>query len=594
MAIAAAFMMIFEDVRKKMAFDGIAVHAVTDELNKKLSGGRISKIAQPEKDELYLSVKKDGETFLLMISANASVPLICITDEKKENPMTAPLFCMVLRKHLSGGVIDSISQPGLERCVDITVSHLDEMGDMKQKILTVELMGKHSNIIFRDGDKIIESLKHIPLSVSSVREVLPGRDYFIPVSEGKIDILSCGDDLFGKADDGKDGDLDKSGFGSLTLRDYLIRRYTGLSPFTANEIAFRAGIDPSSYLNDIENMEKIGNELRKLKDDIIKGDHDLLVYYDENDMPVDFSVFKYGICSDLKVKRFDSMSDLLIGFYNEKKNLSILRSKSSDLTHIVKTMISRNAKKLDLQLKYQLYGELLNIYGYDAKPGDKEIKVVDYHTEKEITIPLDDTLSALQNAKKYYDRYAKLKRTYEALSVLTKETEGELDDLKGVLNSIELAENEADLNGIRQELYSSGFIKKKTQGKGKSKPLKSEPLKFLSSDGDIIYVGKNNFQNEEITFKLADNRDWWFHAKGLPGSHVLLKCAGKEPSDKAFEEAARLAAHYSAAGESDKVEIDYVKRKEVKKPAGARPGYVIYHTNYSMVIDTDISDISRA
>ena len=581
-----------------MAFDGIMIRSIIDELNDKIVGGRIDKVYQPESDEIILGIRSFGVGCKLLLTANPSHPRLQLTERSRENPPEPPLFCMVLRKHLGGGVIDSITQPGLERCVDITVSHLDEMGDMKQKILTVELMGKHSNIIFREGDKIIESLKHIPLSVSSVREVLPGRNYFIPVSEGKIDIINNADDI-------ESGfNSNKSGCGNLTLRDHLIKRYTGLSPFTANEIAFRAGIDPSSYMNDVIDNEKIIDELKKLKDDITKGDQDFLVYYDENDIPVDFSVFKYGICSDLKVKRFDSMSDLLIGFYNEKKNLSILRSKSSDLTHIVKTMISRNAKKLDLQLKqlkdtekkdkYQLYGELLNIYGYDAKPGDKEIKVVDYHTEKEITIPLDDTLSALQNAKKYYDRYAKLKRTYEALSVLTKETEEELDYLKGVLNSIELAENEDDLNGIRQELYSSGFMRKKTLGKGKSKPVKSEPLKFLSSDGDIIYVGKNNLQNEEITFKLADNRDWWFHAKGLPGSHVLLKCAGKEPSDKAFEEAARLAAHYSAAGESDKVEIDYVKRKEVKKPAGARPGYVIYHTNFSMVIDTDISDISRA
>ncbi len=585
-----------------MAFDGIAVHAVTNELNNALCGGRISKIAQPEKDELHLSIKNEGNNYLLMISANASVPLICLTDEKKESPLTAPLFCMVLRKHIGGGMIKSITQPGLERCVDITVEHLDEMGDTKEKILSVELMGKHSNIIFRDGDKIIESLKHIPLSISSVREVLPGREYFIPSSDDKTDIiLSDADEsaIRKKLTDMQSETSDKT-------KDVIIRSFTGFSPVIANEVIERAHIDHDKTIKDLNenDISNIVGEIINIKNVLEKNDFSPCIYYDDKNVPIDFSMFDLNMYSDLRRVNVDSISKLLISFYNEKKNISLMRSKSSDLTHIVKTLISRNAKKLDLQLKqlkdtdkrdkYQLYGELLNIYGYDAKPGDKEIKVIDYHTEKEITIPLDDTINAQQNAKKYYDKYAKLKRTYEALTTLTKETEGELNYLKGVLRSIELAENDADLNEIREELSASGLIKKKAGGKGKNRKVKNEPLKFLSCDGDLIYVGKNNLQNEEITFKIADNRDWWFHAKGLPGSHVLLKCAGKEPSDKAFEEAARLAAHFSAAGDNDKVEIDYVKKKEVKKPAGGRLGYVIYYTNYSMVIDTDISDISRA
>lgn len=270
-----------------------------------------------------------------------------------------------------------------------------------------------------------------------------------------------------------------------------------------------------------------------------------------------------------------------------------------DLRRIIQTAIERNSKKLELQLKqlkdtekrdkYKVYGELLHTYGYEVGEGAKSITVINYYDNKELDIPLDPEMSAMENAQKYFDRYGKLKRTYEALSTLSKETEEELHYLESVLVALDLAKTEDDLLQVREELMESGYIRKKYNGK-KAKPV-SKPLHFISHDGYHMYVGKNNFQNEEITFKLAEGGDWWFHAKGMPGSHVIVKSKGAELPDRTFEEAARLAAHFSKGANQDKVEIDYIQKKHVKKPNGSKPGFVVYYTNYSMVIDTDISGI---
>lgn len=580
-----------------MAFDGITIAALTEELKRNLEGGRIYKIAQPEKDELLLTIKNNGNQYRLLISSDASLPLLYLTEDNKKSPINAPNFCMLLRKHIQNARIVSISQPGLERVVHIRLEHLNEMGDLCQKILTVELMGKYSNIIFRDDEKIIDSIKHVSTAVSSIREVLPGRAYFIPGTEEKLNLPDEDNALF------REQLLNRMEEKSLSVNRFLYQNYTGLSPVMAAEICYEAGVDgdkPTNALADEEKDALFLTMLRLAKRIGEKNFSPNIVY--EGEEPKEFGVVSYEIFRGMNVKEFHTVSELLKHYYEEKSTVTRIRQKSVDLRKIVQTALERNSKKLDLQQKqlkdtekrekYKIYGELLHTYGYEAKDGDRSLTVVNYYDGKEMNIPLDPELTAMENAAKYFDRYGKLKRTYEALTVLTKETEEEVHYLESVLMSLELARDEEDLLQIREELVKSGYIKKR--GTGRKVKLSSKPLHYISSDGFHMYVGKNNYQNEEITFQMAEGGDWWFHAKGMPGSHVIVKCKGAELPDRTFEEAARLAAHYSGGGAQGKVEVDYIQKKHVKKPAGAKPGFVVYYTNYSMMIDTDISGIAPA
>lgn len=578
-----------------MALDGITIAALCAELNNKLKGGRISKIAQPEADELLFTIKTPEGNYKLLMSASATLPFLYITDESIPSPMTAPSFCMLLRKHISSGRIISITQPSLERIIDFTIEHLNEMGDVCQKVLTVELMGKHSNIIFREPDgKIIDSIKHVSALVSSVREVLPGREYFIPNSEGKLNPRTVSKEEFTSALSAKGMSLSKAIYTTLT----------GLSPAMAEEICYRSGIDSNiSAISLSEDMLlHLYNNLSWIMEDINNESFTPCIITDTDGKPSDFASLVLNIYSDKMCEKYDSISVVLKEYYSRRNVYTRIRQKSTDLRKIVQTHIERDAKKLDLQQKqlkdtekmdkYQLYGELLTAYGHSIISGSKEAVVNNYYTGEDIKIPLDEDLSPLSNAQKYYEKYGKLKRTKEAVTLLLTQTAEELEHLESISESLEIAINEDDLMQIRQELIDCGYIKKHSNNKQKSR-FKSEPFHYISSDGFDIYVGRNNYQNDELTFKFANGSDWWFHAKKMPGSHVILKTNGREVSDKAFEEAASLAAYYSKGAKNGKVEIDYVQRKEVKKPAGAKPGFVVYYTNYSMIANADISSLSE-
>ncbi len=339
-----------------------------------------------------------------------------------------------------------------------------------------------------------------------------------------------------------------------------------------------------------------------------------LVYI--NDKPSEYAALPltmYHDGPDSTYKEYDEISELLLDFYSEKNTVTRIRQKSSDLRKLVSTALERNIRTLDLQKnqlkdtekkdKYRIYGELLTVYGYGAEPDAKSITVNDYNSGKDVTIPLDPTLTIAQNAKKYFDRYTKLKRTAEALDTQMEEVSQTVSHLESIAASLDIARQEEDLTDIRRELIEGGYIKgsaaERISGKGKNGKgqkngkSKSKPFHYISSDGFHIYVGKNNYQNDELTFKVANGGDWWFHAKKIPGSHVVLITEGREVPDRAFEEAAALAAYYSKGKDQDKVEIDYLKRKDVKKPGGAKPGFVVYYTNYSMVIGTDISGLKE-
>lgn len=576
-----------------MAFDGLCIAAITKECNEKLINSRIYKIAQPEKDELILTLKAQSGTYRLFLSADASLPLIYFCGENKQSPLSAPNFCMLLRKHLQNGRIVAVRQPSLERIVCIDIKHLNELGDLCKKTLIIELMGKHSNIIFCDSEnKIIDSIKHISGMVSSVREVLPGRTYFIPDTMEKINPLETDFDRFCTL-------FEKS----TPLFKALYTSFTGFSPVISQEICYRANIDSDLPANVLSDLQK--KALFKTFADIIKtvsnGDFTPTIY-EENGIPKEFSVLPLSTFSHCEKKEFDSVSSLLENYYATKNKITRIRQKSIDLRKVVQNTLEKDIKKYDLQLKqiadtekrekYRIYGELINTYGYNVSPGSREFSANNYYTGEDIVIPLDPTLSPTENAKKYFEKYNKMKRTYEALSELTIQVKEEIDHLESILSSLDIALMEEDLLEIRLEMEQCGYLKKKYQGKGNKSPkITSKPFHYLSSDGYHMYVGKNNFQNEELTFKVATGNDWWFHAKGVPGSHVIVKANNEELPDSTFEEAARLAAFYSKAKEQDKVEIDYIQKKHIKKPAGGKPGFVIYHTNYSMMIDAKIDDI---
>ena len=553
-----------------------------------LVGGRISKIIQPEADELMLTIKTYERNERLLISAGASLPFVYLTDENKQAPMQAPNFCMLLRKHISGGHITAITQPGLERIIEIEIEHLDEMGDVKSKILTIELMGKHSNIIFRHPDGvIIDSIKHVSAAVSSVREVLPGRSYFIPKTEGKIDI--------------SDAENISSLCKPISLIKSLYTTFTGFSPAVAASLCEEAGLDGDRGANTFGESElcKLINAIDKLKEIIAANDFHPAVIVDEDGNPVEFEVTPLAQYRQMEHAAFKTVSEMLIAYYAGREEYTRIRQKSADLRKIVSTALERCVKKFDLQQKqlkdtekmdkYKVYGELLQTYGYSAPEGADKITCDNYYTNEPITIPLDPTISAMANSVKYFDRYNKLKRTKEAVSAQLEETRADIEHLRSVMTSLDIAVGEEDLSQIKDELTDSGYIRRKSFAKQK-RTVKSSPFHFISSDGFHIYVGKNNYQNDELTFKVANSGDWWFHAKKIPGSHVIVKCEGKELPDRAFEEAASLAAYYSSGRSMGKVEIDYVQRKEVKKPSGAKPGFVVYYTNYSMVAAAQIPD----
>ena len=581
-----------------MAFDGITVAAVAAEMRKEALNGRIYKIAQPENDEILITVKTaDGGTRRLLLSASASLPFACFTESNKVSPMTAPNFCMLLRKHAQNGRITSVTQPGLERVIRIGIEHIDEMGDMKEKYLIIELMGKYSNLIFVDeNDTIIDSIKRIPESVSSVRAVLPGRPYFIPFTEDKKDPVSGLE---------KDDFMSTISGSSLSVIKALYGNYTGISPVEASDLCFRAGIDgnfSTASLSDTD-TERLFDCFSSLIRDIKEERFFPEIIYDDRGNPVEFAALHLSQYEDLKAVHPGSISLVLERYYAEKNRSVRIKQRSADLRKIVSTLIERDSKKYDIQLrqledtrkkdKFRIYGELLNTYGYSAVPGEKSFSCLNYYDNKEITIPLDPQKTALENAKKYFDRYQKLKRTEEAVTVQLKETKADLDHLLTVQASLDMAENEADISEIRRELIETGYIRGRGENKGKKKTEAGKPLHFISSDGYDLYVGKNNLQNDYLTFKIGNANDWWFHSKKFPGSHVILK-SGKNPDsipDRAFNEAGALAAYFSKGRDQSKVEIDYVQRKEVKKPAGAKPGFVVYYTNYSMAIAPGIEGL---
>lgn len=578
-----------------MAFDGVVISNIVRDMQSRLLGGRIYKIYQPENDEINLVIKNQGTTYRLMLNASATLPLVYFLSENKANPATAPNFCMLLRKHIGNGRIIGVEQPGFERIIQIEIEHLDEMGDLCRKKLVIELMGKHSNIIFMDDNgRIVDAIKRIGAQISSVREVLPGYDYVLPPNE-KMSPFDVTRDSFCSVI------LEKA----MSVEKALYSSITGFSKLIAGELCYEAGVDGNFSTDSLadNNKEALWMAFEGLVERIREGKYEPVIVY-EGEEPVAFSAVPLTLYEDLEQEQFEDISDLLVRFYSKKDIYSRMHQKSTDLRKVLASAVERTSKKYDIQRKqlkdtekrdkYRIYGELLQTYGYQIQPGDKSATVMNYYTDEEITIPLDETLTPVENANRYFNKYNKLKRTYEASLTLVEESKAALEHLLSLQNSMEISTSEADLSEIKEEMIMSGLIKAKPGKKNGVKQEKSKPLHYISSDGFHMYVGKNNLQNDRLTFKTAGPKDLWFHAKEMPGSHVIVKLEGAEDvPDTTYEEAARLAAYYSSGKTSPKVEIDYTRRSNLKKPPQSNPGYVIYHTNYSMVALPDIKGIEE-
>ena len=443
-----------------MAFDGITIANITKELSETLLGGRIYKIAQPESDELLLTIKRGGSQYRLLLSADASLPMVYLTENNKPSPMTAPGFCMLLRKHLQNARITAISQPGLERVIHLRLEHLNELGDLCEKKLMIEIMGKHSNIIFCDDkDQIIDSIKHISGMVSSVREVLPGRPYFIPKTQNKWNPLRFSasymeesSSLFLRTREDSEP-LTYVNFCAhmkerpMPLYKALYTTYTGLSPIITQELCYRAGIDADMPANVLEEtaLQAVCKALTDMMEQTAAGDFSPVIIYDGR-VPVEYAAFPLTLYSDKNSQSFSSVSGVLERYYAERSVVTRIRQKSVDLRKIIQTALERNVKKYDLQMrqmkdtekrdKYKVYGELINTYGYNVEPEAKSMEALNYYTNETVTIPLDNTLTPQENAQKYFDKYGKLKRTYEALSELTIQVSEEIEHLESILAAL--------------------------------------------------------------------------------------------------------------------------------------------------------------
>ena len=546
-----------------MAFDGITIANIVTELNQTITGGKINKIAQPENDELIITIKNQRKQYRLFLSASASLPLIYLTETNKPSPLTAPNFCMLLRKHIGSGKIIAVEQPGMERIIRFTIEHLNELGDLCTKYLIVEIMGKHSNIIFcNEEDQIIDSIKHVSAHMSSVREVLPGRPYFIPETQSKLNPFTLTEELF----------REKIFPRPMNVAKAIYTSITGISPLMAEEVCYRAGIDggiPTDGLNDAERVHLAHTFLRMVED--IRDEHfePNIIYKGKE--PVEFSCFPLSQYQDYRSVSYPSIFPVLETYYAEKNIVTKMRQKTVDLRKIVQNALERNVKKYQLQQKqlkdtekkekYRVWGELLNTYGYEVEPGAKSMEALNYYTNEMIKIPLDETMTPQENAKKYFDKYSKLKRTKEALDTLLQETEDEIKHLESIAASLDIASSEEDLIQIKEEMMEYGYVKRKNTGGGKKVRITSRPYHYISSDGYDIYVGKNNFQNDELSFKFASGNDWWFHAKGQPGSHVIVKSKNEELPDRTFEEAGKLAAYYPKADRHRKWKLIIHRRK---------------------------------
>ena len=573
-----------------MSFDAFMSRAVAMELNTVLSGARVEKVLQPSKDEIFLALHKGSEHFRLQINAGGRAPRIGITRENPENPKVAPMLCMLLRKHLTGAKLMRVLQRDFERVIEIEFETYDEMGFYTKRRVITEIMGRYSNAILCDDEyKILGVLRPVDFTTSSKRQVLAGMKYELPPLQDKINPLTKTREEFFAVLEGKE-------LTEKTVTD----TYCGFSPLTAREVVARAKKDGHITVC------SLAGAIEALILDTQNGKFTPTALIREDGRVKDFSCFDISdVPNGFKTVKMDSFGALTDFFFAENERKEREKSRAYETIRLLKNAEARIEKKLTLQRKeladterkaeYKQKADLItaNIYRFSGKT-DK-VTVIDYiedgqggYTEKEVEIVIEKGISAPLAAQKLYKKYAKAKNAEREITVQIEKGENELVYIRSVLDALERVNGQSELDEIRAELTEMGYIKpkkdeKKNQGnKNPQKKKIGEPHKFITTGGFTVLVGKNNLQNDHLTFKVASKNDYWFHVKNIPGSHTILLCEGREPGDTDLTEAAVLAAKNSKAAEQDRAEVDYTRVKNVKKPSGSRLGFVIYE-NYKTV-----------
>lgn len=567
-----------------MAFDSTVTFAIVNELKSNIISAKIDKVYQPEKDEILISLRTFSSTYKLVISASSANARVHFTEQTKENPKTAPLFCMLLRKHLQSGKIVEIKQPDFERIIDITVEIYNELGDKVQNHLIAEIMSRNSNIILTDENyKILDCIKHIDFTQNSVRQLLPGLIYVAPPQQDKIPIL----------DSTKILDLDFSYAESVAKS--IMAQISGISPMFSREASFLACGDVGARECDKNKLIAIIEDFRKsvLENKITPT----VISEKATGRLIDFTLIppkQYGDAVDLI--SFSTASDMVEEFYRVRDIKERTKQKSADIVKLLNTNIERAGKKLAIQKValsdaknkdlYKKYGDIITSSIYMLSQGMTEATLPDYLADgAEITVPLSPTLSPAENAQKYYKKYNKAKTAETETAKQIEMTTAEIEYLESTLVLVENCTTLSDINAVKQELAEQGYIKRQISKKKQSEST-SKPHHFISSDGFDIYVGKNNMQNDKLTLHFANSNDIWFHTKKIHGSHTVIKLGiDKNVPKSTMMEAATLAAYFSKARESNQVPVDYTEIKNVKKPSGAKPGMVIYD-HYNTIYTT--------
>lgn len=571
-----------------MALDASVLCALKNEFLQKLIGARVEKVYQPERDETVISIRNFKDNYKLLLCAHPSFARVGLISAAKDNPDTPPLFCMLLRKHLCGGRIVDIRQVDFERIIEFDVESFSELGDLSVKTLICEIMGKHSNIILTDSKrKIIDSIFHVDITMSRVRQILPGLTYESVPSQGKKNPLEAGYNEFLEETEKIAGHYDKK----------IMSSFMGISPLTAREIAYRA-VGSDDEIN-YGNNKKVADEFFKFFKKIEKGEFSPVVLTDaKSGKMLEFSaadIKQYGALAN--TEHFESMSEAIEYFYEKKAAKESVKQRTADIAKVVSNNLARCRKKLQIQCetlekckkreRSKICGDLITANIYRIKKGDKKAVLENFYDGgKLMEISLDETLTPAQNAQKYYKKYNKDKTAEEQTIVQKKINEEEIDYLETVLLNMENVETKEEIAEIREELTEQGYLKKRSI-KGKKKAVQAKPMRFLSSDGYEIFVGKNNRQNDYVTLKLARSTDIWLHTKNIHGSHAIIKTNGDDAPERTVFEAAVIAAYYSKGRNGANVEVDYTAVKNVKKPSGAKPGMVIYVNNKTAVVTPD-------
>jgi len=566
-----------------MPFDGIVTKAVKEEIQKEIVPGKITKIYQPTATELVFTVRSKGKNHSLLLSIHPTYARFHLTNDIYQNPAQPPMFCMLLRKHLLGSIIESIEQFGMERIVSFNITARNEIGDTTYKTLVMELMGKHSNVIFLDKEKehIIDSLKRVSMSQNRYRTILPGSTYKLPPTQEKVNPLEISGNEFLKGIDFNAGRIDSQ----------IVHLLTGISPFIAKEFVARTQLgSPKVYLEKfMEFQEQIRSQTTEPR-----------IYRNKKE---DFHVLPITSFQG-KSEHFDSTNAMLDEFYSGKAERDRVKQKAGDLYRFLKNEKNKNERKLKKHKQtlkkakkaehYQKLGELLTAHMHLVKSGDKTVTVTDYYDpdQHSLTIELNPNKSPSENAQGFFKTYQKLKTSKQVVKKEMKKANTEIAYMEQLLQQINVA-SESDIEEIREELREEGYLKKQTQGgkKKKNKQKKPMPEEFISSDGTTIFVGKNNKQNEYVTTRLAHRDDIWLHALNIPGSHVVIR--ESNPNENTLLEAAQLAAYFSKSQASSSVPVDYTKIRHVKKPKGAKPGFVTYDNQKTLFVTPEKSKVDK-